>query len=64
MGREISSVVIKPAMMGGMAIATDCTDWRMPMMAPWFSGPACEEMMAVRFGVLMPLNIATSGMRR
>src|SRR5690606_32714969 len=51
MGRRTSRVVMKPAMMGGRAMATDCTDWRMPRIVPCSVAPACMEIKAVIFGV-------------
>lgn len=51
-----------PAIIGGMVMASDCTDWFMPSISPCSLGLARLEMMAMEFGVVRPLNSATKGM--
>ena len=51
-----------PAIIGGMVMARDCTDWFMPSISPCSLGLARLEMMAMELGVVRPLKSATKGM--
>ena len=53
--------VTKPAIIGGIAWASDIIDWFMPKISPCLSFSAKLEIIAVLFGWVSPWNIAIKG---